>query len=149
MSKFSEFIHGQVGNVVKKTFGFRGLWIEPVQLTAAASDTNGTNVVPGMCQVAEVTSNGGAVTNYVVLPALSSVPNGHEIKVLANAGAAFEIRTPAASGEKINTVDSDGTQEYLAVDAEVHRFIKVSNTDGWTAIDHPALGGAGAATIPD
>jgi len=26
---------------------------------------------------------------------------------------------------------------------------KVSDTDGWTAVDLPALGGVGTATIPD
>ena len=54
-----------------------------------------------------------------------------------------------SSGEKINTVDSDGTAEYLCVDAEVVVVTKVSDTDGWTAVDLPALGGVGAATVPD
>jgi hypothetical protein len=95
----------------------------------------------------------GAVTNdandWIVLPAVADVPEGHQIRICCNAGGNFEMRTPATSGEKINTVDSDGTQEYLCVDAEVVVVTKVSTTDGWAALDIPALGGAGAATVPD
>ena len=95
----------------------------------------------------------GAVTNdandFIVLPSLAIVPVGHTITIACNAGGNFELRTPATSGEKINTVDSDGTAEYLCVDAEVVVITKVSDTDGWSAYDVPALGGVGTATIPD
>jgi len=95
----------------------------------------------------------GAVTNdandWILLPALADVVIGHEIKIFCNAGGNFELRTPAASGELINTVDSDGTQEYLCTDAEVVTITKVSTADGWTAVDRPAAGGVGAATTPD
>jgi len=105
-------------------------------------------ILPGIRNV-EV----GAVTNdtddFIVLPSLSSVTNGHEIRVCSNAGGAYEIRTPASSNEKINTVDADGTNEYLGVDAEIHVFVKVSDNDGWSAFDIPALGGVGTATVPD
>lgn len=95
----------------------------------------------------------GAVTNdandWIVLPSLANVPVGHQIIIACNAGTNFELRTPASSGEKINTVDSDGTQEYLCVDTEVVVVTKVSDTDGWSAYDIPALGGVGTATVPD
>lgn len=94
-----------------------------------------------------------AVTNdandWIVLPSLADVRVGHTIRIACNAGGNFEMRTPATSGEKINTVDCDGTQEYLCVDAEVVMITKVSDTDGWTAVDLPALGGVGTATVPD
>jgi len=87
--------------------------------------------------------------DYIVLPAIASVPVGHTIRVASNSGGAYEIRTPATSGTHINGVDSDGSQEYLAVDTEVHVFVKVSDTDGWVAHDLPAAGGVGAATTPN
>lgn len=95
----------------------------------------------------------GAVTNdaadFVVLPNLAAVPIGHCVRLVSNAGGAYEIRTPANSNQNINTVDSDGSQEYLAVDAEIHVFTKVTNTDGWSAYDIQAAGGIGGATTPD
>lgn len=87
--------------------------------------------------------------DWILLPPIAGVPVGHTIKIVCSAGSNFEIRTPASSTTPINTVNSDGTQEYLAVDAEVVVLVKVSDTDGWSAYDIPALGGVGAATVPD
>ncbi len=117
-------------------------------VTPAADSGASSNIQAGKTSVAV-----GAVTNdandWIVLPSLADVQVGHTIKIACNAGGNFELRTPATSGEKINTVDSDGTQEYLCVDAEVVVVTKVSDTDGWSAYDIPALGGVGTATIPD
>jgi len=69
----------------------------------------------------------GAVTNdandFIVLPALADVPNGHLITVLCNAGGNFELRTPAASAEEINSEDCDGTKEYLCTNTQVLKEI--------------------------
>jgi len=89
------------------------------------------------------------VTDWIVMPAIADVSDGFEITILCNAGGAFEIRTPAASGTKINTVDSDGTQEYLATDTETIKITKVSTADGWTATGYAAAGAAVAAVTPD
>jgi len=112
----------------------------------SASSLNTIQAGKDKVVVAGVTND---ANDFIVLPSLASVPDGHTIKVLNNAGSNFELRTPATSGEKINTVDSDGTQEYLCVDAEVVVLTKVSGTDGWSAYDIPALGGVGTATVPD
>lgn len=95
----------------------------------------------------------GAVTNdandWVVLPSLADVTVGHTIKIACNAGGNFELRTPATSGEKINTVDCDGTQEYLCTDTEMLTVTKVSDTDGWVATAQTALGAIATAVVPD
>jgi len=95
----------------------------------------------------------GAVTNdandFIVLPSLADVQVGHTIKIACNAGGNFELRTPASSGEKINTVDSDGTNEYLCTDTETVFVTKVSDTDGWVASALTALGAVATAVVPD
>lgn len=94
-----------------------------------------------------------AVTNdandWIVLPALATVLNGHEITVLCNAGTNFEIRTPAASAEEINSEDCDGTKEYLATDTQVIKIVKINNTIGWMAHAYSAIGAVVTAVVPD
>lgn len=96
--------------------------------------------------VAAVTTN---ADDWIVLPALSTVPVGHEITIMCNAGGNFELRTPATSGELINTVDSDGTNELLMVDTEVVKIVKVSDADGWMARSFTALGADNTALVPN
>jgi hypothetical protein len=124
-----------------------------VQQTAQALTPNNDSGAASTISEGVTAVDVGAVTtdanDWIVLPTVANVPVGHQIRIACNAGTNFELRTPAASGEKINTVDSDGTQEYLCVDAEVVVVTKVSDTDGWAAYDIPALGGVGTATIPD
>lgn len=95
----------------------------------------------------------GAVTNdandFVVLPPLSSVPPAHTITVVGGAGANFEVRTPAASNEEINSEDCDGTKEYLFTDTQIHYFTKISDTVGWMAHGHTAIGAAVTPVVPD
>ena len=87
--------------------------------------------------------------DWILLPSLSAVPVGHTITVMCNAGTAFEIRTPAASNELINTVDADGgSAELTAVDTEMIIIQKVSDTDGWIARSFTALGADNAALVP-
>ena len=120
----------------------------PQELTADDSESSLNRIEAGRVAVA-VTGVTNDANDFVVLPSLASVPVGHQIRLACNAGSNFELRTPATSGEKINTVDSDGSQEYLCVDAELVVLTKVSDTDGWSAFDIPALGGVGTATVPD
>lgn len=93
-----------------------------------------------------------AVTNdandWIVLPSLASVPLGHQITILCNAGGNFELRTPASSNEKINDVDSDGTAEYLCTDTDVIFLTKRTST-GWTGQSLTKLGAVRTAVIPD
>jgi len=128
-----------------------GLWLRPFLVTPddATPALVGQNAIPPGIKTAQV----GTVTNdandWVILPSLADVPNGHEIIVLCSAGGNFELRTPASSNEKINNVDSDGTQEYLCTDTDVIRAIKVSNTVGWVAQSLTNLGAVRTAVIPD
>lgn len=122
--------------------------MKPHVITADDAAGSGNSIPPSVVAV-EVTGVTNDANDFIVLPSLSDVMVGHQIRIACNAGSNFEMRTPATSGEKINTVDSDGSAEYLCVDAEVIVITKVSDTDGWTAVDLPALGGVGAATVPD
>jgi hypothetical protein len=87
--------------------------------------------------------------DFIVLPSLANVEVGHTIKIACNAGSNFEMRTPSTSGEKINTVVSDGTAEYLCTDTEMITITKVSDTDGWVATAQTALGAIATAVVPD
>jgi len=95
----------------------------------------------------------GAVTNdandFIVLPSLASVPVGHEIIILCNAGGNFEMRTPATSAEEINSEDCDGTKEYLMTDTQVVKVYKISDTIGWMAHPFTAIGAVATAVVPD
>lgn len=133
-----------------------GVWFRPYLLKPAAANTGATtdststgNSLPPTAKVGVV----GAVTNdandWITLPSLADVPNGHEIIILCSAGTNFEMRTPTSSNEKINNVDSDGTNEYLCTDTDVIRIIKVNNTAGWVAQSLTNLGAVRTAVIPD
>jgi len=87
--------------------------------------------------------------DFVVLPPLADVPNGHEIVMVGQAGANFEVRTPAASAEEINSEDCDGTKEYLFTDTEIVKFVKIDNTIGWMAHGYSAIGAVVTAVVPD
>ncbi len=126
-----------------------GVIERPVKVTPDDSEGISVNMIPHNRTVVDVQAVTNDANDFIVLPPLSSVPNGHRIIVLCNAGGNFEVRTPAASGEKIATEDADGSVEYLAVDAEAIIFTKISTTDGWQGIDLVAVGGVGAATNPD
>lgn len=93
-----------------------------------------------------------AVTNdandWIVLPPLATVPLGHQIVILCSAGTNFELRTPASSNEKINDVDSDGTQEYLCTDTDTVIVTKISST-AWIGQSLTKLGAVRTAVVPD
>lgn len=132
-----------------------GIWFRPYLAKPAAANTGATtnsstgNSIPPTAKSVVV----GAVTNdandWITLPSLASTPNGHEIIILCTAGGNFEMRTPASSGEKINDVDSDGTQEYLCTDKDIIQVVKVSNTQGWVAQSIDYLGAVRTAVVPD
>lgn len=132
---------------------YDGVWFRPhvvrPALVVTPTSAGVTNAIPPTAKVIDVAAVANDANDWITLPALSTVPNGHEITILCNAGTNFELRTPATSGEKINTVDSDGTQEYLCTDTEVLKVVKVSNTDGWMAHGYTALGAVATAVVPD
>jgi hypothetical protein len=116
----------------------------PSTLTAAGSSNL---ILPGVQQVS-VIANVNGVTDWITLPALTSVPIGHTVVVVTNA-AGHKVRTPAASTNKINNVNSDGTASYtVAAGVQVHRFTKVDNTVGWIGQGFTALGAVVTAIVP-
>lgn len=133
-----------------------GVWFRPYIVKARNDNTGATtssestgNSIPPTAKVAHVGSVETNADDWVTLPSLAHVPNGHEIIILASAGSNFEMRTPTSSNEKINNVDSDGTNEYLVTDTDIVRVIKVNNTAGWVAQSLTNLGAVRTAVIPD
>lgn len=125
-----------------------GIELTPVILIAAAAQGTG-NSVPPLTQVVEVQGVANDANDFIVLPSLASVPNGHRITVIGSAGANFEVRTPASSAEEINSEDCDGTKEYLFTDTQIHYFTKIDNTIGWMGNGYTAIGAVATAVIPD
>ena len=128
-----------------------GIWYRPVLVTPddATPAVIGQNAIPANAKVVVV----GTVTNdandWITLPSLANVPNGHRMLILCSAGTNFELRTPASSNEEINSEDCDGTKEYLCTDTEIVEVIKINNTIGWMAHGWSAIGAVVAAVVPD
>lgn len=133
-----------------------GVWFRPY-LGQARNDNKGMttepadngNSIPPTAKSVYVDSVESDANDWITLPALSEVPNGHEILIIAQASSNFELRTPASSNAKINNVDSDGTQEYLVTDTDIVRVVKVDNTVGWIAQSITNLGAVRTAVVPD
>jgi hypothetical protein len=117
-------------------------------LIAAADSGAGSTILPGT-NAAYVDAYTTDANDWIVLPALASVENGFTITVVGQAQGNFEVRTPAASGEEINSEDCDGTKEYLFTNTQIHKFIKIDNTIGWMAHGFSALGAVVTAVVPD
>ena len=126
-----------------------GVWFRPLVVTADDAEVSGLNTTAPTVKTVEVTGVTNNADDFIVLPKLANVANGHEITILANASSDFEVRTPSGDNEKINNVDSDGTNEYLMTDGQVHRFVKVSNSQGWIAYGFTNLGAVATAVVPD
>lgn len=126
----------------------QGLGFEAQVVKPAADSGASSKIKPGVrsVKVAAVTND---ANDWIVLPSLASVPDGHEITILCSAGGNFEMRTPASSGEEINSEDCDGTKEYLCTDTEVVKVVKINNTIGWMAHAYSAIGAVVTAVVPD
>lgn len=118
------------------------------EIVAAATQITKNAVSAGVRSV-KVTGVTADANDFIVLPSLASVPDGHEITILCSAGANFEMRTPATSAEEINSEDCDGTKEYLMTDTQVVKVVKINNTIGWMAHGYSAIGAVVTAVVPD
>ncbi len=107
------------------------------------------NSIPGGAVVVDVAAPVNDANDFIVLPSLAEVPNGHEITILCNGASNFELRTPAASAEEINSEDCDGTKEYLCTDTEVVKVVKINDTIGWMAHAYSAIGAVVSAVVPN
>lgn len=135
---------------------FDGIWFRPILLKPAAVNAGANtdtltagNSIPATARVGVARAVTNDANDWITLPSLADVPNGHEIIILCNAAGNFEMRTPA-TGEKINNVNcGDAATEYLCTDTDVIRVIKVSNAAGWVAQSLTNLGAVRTAVIPD
>jgi hypothetical protein len=121
---------------------------KPVLLVADDADGSG-NSIPANAKVAVVTGVTNGSTDYIVLPSVVSCPIGHEITIMNNASSYFELRTPSASAEEINSEDCDGTKEALMTDGYVMKVTKISDTIGWMLEGRTAIGAYVSAIVPD
>lgn len=92
-----------------------------------------------------VTVTSAAATNAITLPAISSTTIGQEIFLTVGANG-YELLTPAASGNTINQVDSDGTNQLDVAANTTVRCTQVSAT-AWIAETIAAT--SIAVTAPD
>ena len=125
-----------------------GVHFKPVLLTAAATNS-ATNSIPARAISVVVTGVTTNADDWITLPSLSSVPNGHRLVIVCSAAANFELRTPASSAEEINSEDCDGTKEYLCTDTQIVEVVKINNTIGWMAHGYSAIGAVVTAVVPD
>jgi hypothetical protein len=114
----------------------------PVTSTADGLTTGLINTGETWIPVTSASAN-----NIVTLPDHTLLTPGHEIEGYVGANG-FKLSTPAASGQLINNVDSDGTQR-CAIPANSWWIAKyVDATQGWIVIDETRLGARTAAIVP-
>jgi hypothetical protein len=128
-----------------------GVAFQPVVITAddATPTVVGKNAIPPKAVSVVVSGVTNDANDWIILPSLADVPNGHRITILCSAGSNFEMRTPAGSAEEINSEDCDGTKEYLMTDTQIVEVIKINNTIGWMAHGYSAIGAVVTAVVPD
>jgi hypothetical protein len=119
-----------------------------VKPSATSADTRSRTIGRSVKQVSvlAVTNDAG---DFITLPHLVSVPEGHEITILCNAGGNFELRTPAGTVEEINSEDCGTANEYLCTNTRRVIVTKISNTIGWEAHEYTAVGVATNGATPD
>lgn len=127
---------------------FKGVTVESVTIVPNSAQGTGNSIAPGVTAV-RLAANANDVNDFTVLPSLASVPNGHEITIIAGSAANSELRTPATSAEEINSEDCDGTKEALLTAGNVYKVIKNDNTIGWTLIGFTPIGAYQTAIVPD
>lgn len=125
----------------------KGLQVESKTLYPNSAQGAKNTIEPGV-KVVRLGANVNNTDDFVVLPKLSQVENGHQITIIAGA-ANCEVRTPVSSNEKINAEDCDGTKEYLLTATQIHTFTKIDNTIGWMGEGRTAIGAYATAVVPD
>lgn len=98
-----------------------------VASVTATNDGTGTGAISSGTTFATITSS--AATKQVALPAITSAGIGQSIDLYVGSNG-YELITPAASNNTINTVDSDGTNQLDVAANTLLRCVQVSST-GW------------------
>jgi len=128
---------------------FEGLTLGSITLTPTnAAGTGSANSIPPSVRVVRLGANVNDTNDFTVLPSLASVPNGHQITIIAGV-ANSELRTPASSAEEINSEDCDGTKEALLTATNIYFVTKIDNTIGWMLEGRTAIGAYETAIVPD
>lgn len=128
---------------------FEGLTLGCITLTPTnAAGTGSVNSIPPSIKSVRLGANVNDTNDFTVLPPLASVPNGHQIIIIAGA-ANSELRTPAGSAEEINSEDCDGTKEALLTATNIYFVTKIDNTIGWMLEGRTAIGAYQEAIVPD
>lgn len=130
------------GIVGDAAFASSNLGTERKTTATATVDGLTTGALSAGSQFVAVTS--GNAAHIVTLP-----PGVSETRVRGYVGAnGFEMRTPAASGATINTVDSDGTNQ-AAIPATSYFEAECVATDTWILKAFDELGAVITAIVPD
>jgi hypothetical protein len=127
---------------------FKTVMVEEVTLVPNNAEGPNNSIPPGVTAV-RLAANTNDANDFTVLPPLASVPVGHRIVICAGA-VASELRTPATSGETINNLDCDGTNEMLMTAANTYQLVKRQNATAanWIASGQTNLGAAQATILP-
>lgn len=86
--------------------------------------------------------------HILTLPPASAATRGKEIWIWVVASTNCELRTPDASGQTINGLDSDGTKEALLTHSQLY-VVRQHLDDGWLLQAFTALGAVATAIVPD
>jgi len=140
--------HG-ISQLENRVFTHKKGYTSTAQEVTPDDSQSATNTISAGTNCVDVQAVTNDANDFIVLPSLADVPVGHQIMILCNAGGNFELRTPSASAEEINSEDCDGTKEYLCTNTEVIRIVKISDTVGWMGNAWSAIGTAVAAVVPD
>lgn len=117
-----------------------------VRAVVPTADGLTTGLILATDSFVEATS---ADANHILtLPAASAATRGKEIWIWVKPSTNCELRTPAASGDTINGVDSDGTQEALLTHSQLY-VVRQHLATGWLLQAFTALGAVATAIVPD
>lgn len=105
-----------------------------------------TGLILASDRFVEATSADAA--HILTLPAASAATRGREIWIWVVASTNCELRTPATSGQTINNVDGDGTQEALLTHSQLY-VCRQHLATGWLLQAFTALGAVATAIVPD
>lgn len=98
-----------------------------IATATATDDGTTTGAITSGSTFVTVTSAGA--TKQIALPAITSASIGQSIDLQVGANG-YELITPAASNNTINTVDSDGTNQLDVAANTLLRCVQISAT-GW------------------
>lgn len=129
----------QIDEILTTGIGYQATVVTKV----ANSDGGSGSTVAKGTRVVHVTGFTANADDWILIP---DGTIGEKITIISD--VAHEIRTPAASNDTINDVDSDGTQEYAVVLDDINDLVCTGTSASWIAVSHDKLGAA-QTIVPD